>query len=281
MAPPPNIPPRIPSASSAFSPFLLVPSPASESKEEASSIPLMALNAINNPSASNASASPLNSKKYRSLSSSPASPRKKEESKDPGWKMWTVYQATLQINRMNPTYDWWNHIVTIGKSSIYLGALPLKHHSIMSNENDAKKLVEECNIKAVVSAVQHFENHSEGPLSSAVTKEDWEKLNVSHLQVPVDDFDAVNPKKLDMVIAFIERHIKAGENVYVHCKAGKGRSVLIVLCLLIHNQHMSALSALELIKNKRKQINLSRTQWNAVVAYEKYVKESVSDKKKS
>lgn len=51
-------------------------------------------------------------------------------------------------------------------------------------------------------------------------------------------------------------HIERGELVYVHCKAGRGRSTSLVLCYLIKHRGMAPLAALEFVQARRPQVRL-------------------------
>ena len=56
----------------------------------------------------------------------------------------------------------------------------------------------------------------------------------------------------------------AGKTVYVHCKAGKGRSASVVMCYLCQKHNVSPEEAFKMLKEKRPQIDLGAKQWNLV-----------------
>ena len=54
--------------------------------------------------------------------------------------------------------------------------------------------------------------------------------------------------------------------MYVHCKAGRGRSTSLVLCYLVKHHRMAPSAALEQIRSKRQQVRLSPVRWHHRVA---------------
>ncbi len=54
-------------------------------------------------------------------------------------------------------------------------------------------------------------------------------------------------------VDFISQHVRSGR-VYVHCKAGRGRSTTLLLCYLVREAGMSPVGAFEFIKGKRPQV---------------------------
>ena len=112
--------------------------------------------------------------------------------------------------------------------NIYLGRLPLK------NAGDHKVLRKE-GIGAVLSLVEHFENHSLGILSDPVTSEDWKALGITHLQLETPDFHPLSVDTLEKAVDFIKKQVGQGKKVYVHCKAGRGRSAAAVCANLYLN----------------------------------------------
>ena len=58
----------------------------------------------------------------------------------------------------------------------------------------------------------------------------------------------------------INKVAEEGGRVYVHCKAGKGRSSSLVLCYLISKYGYTVDEALVFLRTKRKQIDLGPNQ---------------------
>jgi hypothetical protein len=71
----------------------------------------------------------------------------------------------------------------------------------------------------------------------------YEKLGISHLILPTTDFSLPNEESCRKGADFIHKHAQRGESVYVHCKAGRGRSVAIVVAYLVLYRGMTTRQA--------------------------------------
>lgn len=110
--------------------------------------------------------------------------------------------------------------------------------------------------------------------SRSPSKDDFKKRGINHLHIPTVDFlFAPSVEDLKRGTEFIRDHVERGEKVYVHCKAGRGRSTVMVLCYLIRYEDMMPSKALDLIKKKRPQVCLATGQWNAVCGFYRLAKE--------
>ena len=57
---------------------------------------------------------------------------------------------------------------------------------------------------------------------------------MTQLRIPTLDFDAApSVEEIEEGVAFIKSFKEKNESVYIHCKAGRGRSALLVVCYLI------------------------------------------------
>jgi len=71
-------------------------------------------------------------------------------------------------------------------------------------------------------------------------------------KISIDDTENVDLRPhLESACAFIERALRSGMNVLVHCQQGVSRSASIVIAYLIRNQNMSFDSAYSFLKHKR------------------------------
>ena len=65
-------------------------------------------------------------------------------------------------------------------------------------------------------------------------QQDWADWGVDQLRLRTVDFNNVpSQEKLKAGVEFIEETKQSGKSVYVHCKAGRGRSATLVACYLM------------------------------------------------
>ena len=66
------------------------------------------------------------------------------------------------------------------------------------------------------------------------TGQEWAEWGVTQLQLATIDFNnAPSQEMLWKGVGFIEKMDKKKNSVYVHCKAGRGRSTTLVACYLM------------------------------------------------
>ena len=82
-----------------------------------------------------------------------------------------------------------------------------------------------------------------------------------------DHIGAASVEQAIQIINFIKEQGIGEKRVYVHCKAGKGRSASVVMCYLCQKHQISAEESFDMLKSKRKQIDLNRKQWKLVTDY--------------
>lgn len=172
----------------------------------------------------------------------------------------TFYTATL-LPEMLFGYEHWNHIT----DKLILGALPIATETNgMGNHRD--KIMEACIAKGselggVFSIVNEFEIKGENLGLIPVSPEDWKEKNVHHALVPMDDFGgkidiSVVKKQVDEMHKIIE----SGKSVYVHCKAGKGRSFSFIVAYLLMHSDMDVTQIFGHIREKRPQVSPGSAQ---------------------
>lgn len=162
------------------------------------------------------------------------------------------------IRTKAPHWDW----IT---NQIMLGALPIKskcwrwggHHSKIVNQAKAKQKP----LGLVVSAVQAFEIEGKGLPFKPVSPHDWQEVHVSHQHISIPDFSAkVLPKDVRTAIERMHQAIKTNHSVYIHCKAGRGRSWMVLMCYLTTFGGMDFPQAEKLVREKRMRVAPSLEQ---------------------
>ena len=134
----------------------------------------------------------------------------------------------LLLNRILPHRTWYSRI----DEHVWIGAFPFR------------RIVRELHAEGVRAVVNTCEEY-EGPCAT------YEELGIQQLHIPTVDFTPPSVADVDVAVSFIEDHVARGESVYVHCKAGRGRSATIVLCWLMAAKGISAKDAQELLASKR------------------------------
>jgi len=112
-----------------------------------------------------------------------------------------------RLCRQRHWFDWIDEVVL-------LGALPLRRYW---------PELKRAGVRAVVNTCQEWR----GPV------EEYRAAGIEELYLPIPDFTAPSLDEVREGVAFIQRQTAAGRKVYVHCKAGRGRSATIVLCYLV------------------------------------------------
>jgi atypical dual specificity phosphatase len=100
-----------------------------------------------------------------------------------------------------------------------------------------------------------------------------ETHGVEQLHLPTLDYHSPNEQDMLRGIEFIHRHITAGRGVYVHCKAGRGRSVTLAMCYLMAAHGLTPEQAHRRIRDVRPQIDRRVVRRSAVRAIERSLAE--------
>ena len=159
---------------------------------------------------------------------------------------------------------WWNEVeVTINdnKKIILLGALPFK--SML-----ARMKAE--GVKRVISLNEKHE------LKSGILKlpqlDDYKAFDIERIEINVCDFTgAPSIEEIETCLNFIEN---SPGKIYVHCKAGRCRSALIVAAALVKFENKGTKEAFEEIKQKRHHIVFHGVQWRRLEEFKQKVQKS-------
>jgi len=147
---------------------------------------------------------------------------------------------------------WCNEIPIPGtksgeKGALYLGSLPLRgttHAETFKN----------IGVKTVISAVESFE-FGESIVASPITKKDYSTLGIENVHISTPDYQPLTEEALIKGAQAIHEQRKKG-SVFVHCKAGRGRSAMAVAAYFIVFQGMKAEEAVAHVKTYRPNASL-------------------------
>lgn len=76
-------------------------------------------------------------------------------------------------------------------------------------------------------------------------------LELTQLHLPTLDYHCPSDAHLREGLEFLKTQIDAGAKVFVHCKAGRGRSAILVLCYVMTRDRITAAEALAILKRAR------------------------------
>jgi atypical dual specificity phosphatase len=146
-----------------------------------------------------------------------------------------LFHPTLWWNRLLhralPSRRWWDRI----DAHVLLGALPIEH---VLPELQAE------GVRAVVNLCEEFP----GPVEA------YARMGIEQLHLPTIDFSPPTLADIERGVAFIQAHAGKGETVYVHCKAGRGRSATVVICWLVKTNGLSPTDAERFVRERRPHI---------------------------
>jgi protein-tyrosine phosphatase len=76
------------------------------------------------------------------------------------------------------------------------------------------------------------------------------------LKIPLEDKpDAPIERFFSVVVSFIEKHLKVGQKILLHCRSGHSRSASLLAWYLMQSQNLTCDQAFEFIKLKRPTVN--------------------------
>ena len=78
---------------------------------------------------------------------------------------------------------------------------------------------------------------------------------MTQLHLPTVDFTPPSLADVQSAVNFIDDHHRRGHAVYVHCKAGRGRSATIALCWLMYAHQLAPDDAYRRLQGKRQQVS--------------------------
>lgn len=160
-----------------------------------------------------------------------------------------LFEISLLFTSRN-RLPWWHEI----DENLVLGAIPLIEH---------KAHLTSLRITAVFSILDIHEYSTKFVKILFATE---------NLITSTPDFQAVDPEDIQEAVNQLVTWIKAGHKVYVHSKAGRGRSASIVVAYCMRygipeNRTPSLEQAIAYVKGKRPQISLNPRQQEAIIEW--------------
>ena len=128
-------------------------------------------------------------------------------------------------------------------------------------------------MKLIVSVVESFELAGNGLIDKKTYPlEEWSKQGVRHVHLNMSDFSAkVNYHEVAEVVKLMREYIEGGSSVYIHCKAGRSRSVMVcAIYLSVYGDGENLLpgskleQVIDYITAKRKQVKMGLGKQEAI-----------------
>jgi len=166
------------------------------------------------------------------------------------------YDVSLQYSRLTES-SWWNRIEP---TTHYLGAQP------QADLNHAF-LISQLRVHSILMVLEEFEEDGTR-FHKPVQRDEWDGLVVQ--TVRARDGQPLRFTEIDAGVQFLRWETAHNRSVYVHCKAGRGRSAAIMWAYLTLAYDMEVGEALKLLMKQRPGVNMNRRQRDAVLDYIRY-----------
>jgi atypical dual specificity phosphatase len=105
---------------------------------------------------------------------------------------------------------------------LYLGAVPCF-------ESDVQTLHDVHNVRATVNLCEEWRS----------SPQLYRKFDIKELHLPTLDHHPPTLESIERACEFIDEQLAQHVSVYVHCKAGRSRSAIVVLCYLVKTLRIS------------------------------------------
>ncbi|KDO29051.1 hypothetical protein SPRG_06106 [Saprolegnia parasitica CBS 223.65] len=139
---------------------------------------------------------------------------------------------------------------TLVDSHVFLGAVPIA----------ALGHVDQLHARGVRAVVNLCDEYA-GPVEA------YRKRGIQQLWLPTVDHTEPSLEDIRKAIDFISFHKDRGSRVYVHCKAGAGRSATIAFCWLLHAKETWNLSETQLYLSDRRKVRKTLGRQPNAIAY--------------
>lgn len=114
-------------------------------------------------------------------------------------------------------------------------------------------------IRHIIDLTEPYEDNYFGHASSydRIVGAVCENKNIllTRIRFPIPDFGAPDACLMTGILDDIDSNISKNLPVYVHCRAGIGRTGTVVGCYLIRHGHMKAIEVLDAIDSMRRQVS--------------------------
>ena len=169
-----------------------------------------------------------------------------------------LFPATLAWNfllgRVLKVRNWWDFI----DEKVIVGAFPFPF--------DVDNMAAE-GVRAVVNTCNEYG----GPVAQ------YEKHAIDQLRIPTIDFTPPSLEDIKKGVAFVSKHVEQGNTVYIHCKAGRGRSATVAICWLMSDRNMDPWEAQKHLLAHRPHVHSTLPEREVVKQFWEYVQQESTE----
>jgi protein-tyrosine phosphatase len=181
-----------------------------------------------------------------------------------------MFETFVNAAVFNLTFGWgylcnrpW--VSVYDEEKVVLTALPM----ITRDPLDLDRFIKEERIGHVVNMCEDHELSYHYIFGQPVQVEDWQSRGVHVHRVPTLDFSPSSTDDIAEAVNLMRMWSSQApdKRTLLHCKAGKGRSVLLFACYLVSVHGVTPDEAVSYIRTQRPQINMSTAQIEALTDY--------------
>lgn len=165
------------------------------------------------------------------------------------------FEWTSRFQRAAKVPDQRYHEIPIGGqigARLFLGSIPNK----LARDGDELKTI---GIGAILSVNEEWEHQQIG-YSCPYSDKEYKQAGVERSKIDHKDHTPLAFPEMDKAADFIDSQIREGKNVYVHCRAGVGRSAMAVAAYLIKYKGMKVNDAMDTIKQARPESTIKKKE---------------------
>ncbi|KAI9240832.1 MAG: protein-tyrosine phosphatase-like protein [Podila humilis] len=181
---------------------------------------------------------------------------------------WVAYAVSLNYNRLATSFVFspitrWHWYDPIPHTSLVLGAVPSSYQ--------LESLQKQEKVENMLNMCAEFSGHLEK----------MRELGLYQCWVPTRDFHTPSVPDIWISVQFIAKCEKRWQElpeqergtIYLHCKAGRGRSATVALCWLVYQFKLSTLEAQAILLHARGQVDKDIHRHPEVVTFYSQVQE--------
>ncbi|KAG0336473.1 Phosphatidylglycerophosphatase and protein-tyrosine phosphatase 1 [Podila horticola] len=185
---------------------------------------------------------------------------------------WVAYTVSLNYNRLATSFVFslitrWHWYDPLPHTSLVLGAVPSSYQ--------LESLQKQEKVENILNMCAEFRGHLEK----------MRELGLYQCWVPTRDFHTPSVPDIWTSVRFIEKCEKQRQElpenvrgtIYLHCKAGRGRSATIALCWLVYYFKLSTLEAQAILLHARGQVDKDIHRHPEVISFYSQVQEQEVD----